>query len=178
MIKTVPVHELCEQLESDEQTVLIDLRTPREFAIAHVPQARNIPRGSMPVSQLLAEWSRDADGKSIYFICQSGAASERFVEELVQEGYFCAQCVAGGMLAWQSAGLPLAIECEVKPDDSNGKRGKLLSGLAVMLGCVLGFLVHRGFFAVPILMAAENIFSGITGWSGIASLFGRKNSAG
>jgi len=68
MIKTVSVYELSEQLETDRESVLIDLRRPQDFEAGHVPQARNIPFGSMPLVQMLAEWSREAEGKPIYFI--------------------------------------------------------------------------------------------------------------
>jgi rhodanese-related sulfurtransferase len=174
MIKTVTVHELFEQLEADENTVLIDMRHPAEFALGHVPQAKNIPAGSMPVSQMLAEWSREAEGKTIYFICQSGGVSERFVDELSQDGYFGAQSVEGGMVAWQSMGLPLLGDFYMEPAESKDRRSKLVFGLVVMTGCALGFLVHHGFFAIPVVMAAESIFAGITGWSGLAAIFCRR----
>src|ERR1017187_3454276 len=107
MIKTVSVYELNEQLEIDPESVLIDVRRPQEFDQGHVPQARNIPFGSMPLGQMLAEWSREAEGKPIYFICQSGGRSQHMLDELKHRGFENAQCVAGGMVAWQSMGLPV-----------------------------------------------------------------------
>ena len=174
MIKTVSVYELSEQLETDLGSVLIDLRRSQEFELGHVPQARNIPFGSMPLGQLLAEWSREAEGKPIYFICQSGGRSQQLLDELAQVGFQSAQCVAGGMVAWQAMGLPV----EIKPTQvserprSPERRVWLIAGLLVMTGCVLGFFVHQGFFAIPVLVAAELIFAGITGWFGLAAVFG------
>jgi len=74
MIKTVSVQELSEQLEADPQSVLIDIRRPLEFDLEHVPQARNIPLAQCRWLQILAEWSREAEGKPIYFICRLEAA--------------------------------------------------------------------------------------------------------
>ena len=177
MIKAVSVYELSEQLETDPESVLIDVRGPQEFEQGHVPQARNIPFGSMPLVQMLAEWSREAEGKPIYFICQSGGRSQHLLDELSLAGFASAQCVAGGMIAWQALGLPI----ESKPMRASAvpqeRWARLAAGLIVMSGCGLGFLVHPGFFAIPVVVAAELIFAGITGWSGFASVFGWKDRA-
>lgn len=178
MIKTVSVQELCEQLETDPQSVLIDVRRPKDFEQGHVPQARNIPLGSMSLAQMLAEWSREVEGKPIYFICQAGGRSQQLLDELEQMNFHSAQCVAGGMVAWQALGLPVESKPLPEPVLSCVRRVRIVAGLLVMLGCGLGFLVHQGFFVIPVLVAAESIFAGITGWSGLASVFGRKDRAG
>jgi len=172
MIKTVSVYELSEQLETDPQSVLIDVRRPQEFEQGHVPQARNIPFGSMPLVQMLSEWSREAEGKPIYFICQSGGRSQHLLDELEQLGFESAQCVAGGMVAWQSMGLPVVSNPVPVPAKPMDRWVMLAAGLLVMLGCSLGFLVHKGFFSIPVLVGAELVFAGITGWSGLGAVFG------
>lgn len=173
MIKTVTVQELCEQLESDENSVLIDVRLEENFVQGHIPQARNIPLGTMPLAQMLAEWSREAEGKPIYFICQSGARSQQLVDELARHGYFAAQCVAGGMVAWQAMGLPLAGEFAEDTGRRPDRRARLVFGLVVVLGCFLGLAVHRGFFAIPLIAGLESVFTAITGWSGLGVFWGR-----
>jgi len=177
MIKTVSVYELNEQLETDPGSVLIDLRRPQEFEQGHVPQARNIPLGSMPRVQMLAEWSREAEGKPIYFICQLGRRSQHLLDELAQVGFAGAQCVAGGMVAWQAQGLPVERKRVPVPSVSRERWARLVAGLLVMLGCGLGFLVHPSFFLIAVVVAAELIFAGITGWSGLASVFDWKDRA-
>jgi rhodanese-related sulfurtransferase len=174
MIKTVSVQELCEQLEADAQSVLIDVRRPVEFEQGHVPQAHNIPLGSMPLVQLLAEWSRESEGKPIYFICQAGGRSQQQLDELAKLGFESAQCVAGGMVAWQAMGLPIQSKPTPEPVLPHERLLKLAAGTLVMVGCGLGFVVHLGFFAIPALVGAELTFAGITGWSGLAAVFGWK----
>jgi rhodanese-related sulfurtransferase len=178
MIKTVSVQELCEQLETDPQAVLIDLRRPVDFELGHVPQARNIPLGSMSLAQMLAEWSREAEGKPLYFICQAGGRSQQILDELDQMGYHSAQCVAGGMVAWQAMGLPVEINTQATPEFNRERRMRLITGFLVLLGCALGLGIHKGFFAIPVMVAAEMILAGFTGWSGLASVFGRKDREG
>ena len=172
MIKTVSVYELSEQLESDPEAVLIDVRSPQEFEQGHVPQANNIPFGSMPLMHMLAEWSREAEGKPIYFICQSGGCSQHLLDELAQAGFYSAQSVAGGMVAWQALGLPIKNKEAPVPAVPNQRWMQLSAGLLVLLGCGLGLGVHKGFFVIPVVVAAELIFAGITGWYGLGAVFG------
>ena len=107
MIKTVSVYELSEQLETDPESVLIDVRQSSEYRQGHVRQAHSIPLGTMSLVQMLAEWGREAEGKPVFFICQSGGRSQRLLDELADAGFENAQCVAGGMVAWQAMGLPI-----------------------------------------------------------------------
>lgn len=175
MIKTVSVQELCEQLESDPESVLIDVRSPQEFEQGHVAQACNIPVGSMPLRQILAEWSREVEGRPIYFICQSGGCSQQVIDDLEDLGFRSAQCVAGGMLAWQALGLPVKLENSAAGDFHPGRASQTVYALLVLVGCVLGLLVNKGFFAVPVLVALEMLFAGLTGWPGLGSFFGRQD---
>lgn len=175
MIKTVSVQELCEQLETDPESVLIDVRRPQEYEQGHVPKSCNIPLGSMPLAQMLAEWSREAEGKPIYFICQSGGRSQHLLDELGQAGFHDAQSVAGGMVAWQAMGLPVESTLQPSNEFTRERLTMLVAGLLVMLGGALGFLVHSGFFVIAVLAGAELGFTGLTGWPGIVSVFCRKN---
>lgn len=175
MIKTVSVQELCEQLETDPESVLIDVRRPQEYEQGHVPKACNIPLGSMPLNQMLAEWSREAEGKPIYFICQSGGRSQHLLNQLDQVGFHDAQSVAGGMVAWQALGLPVDSKPPPAAEFTRERLTMLVAGLLVMLGGALGFMVHGGFFAIAVLAGGELTFTGLTGWPGIASLFSRNN---
>jgi len=178
MIKTVSVYELSDQLEIDPESVLIDVRQPMEFRQGHVPQARNIPLGSMPLVQMQAEWSRDAEGKPTFFICHSGERSQELLDVLVDAGFENVQCVAGGMVAWQAMGLPIEKRHLMASAFLQDRRVWLAAGLIVWMGCSLGFVVHAGFFAIPVLVAAEMIFAGLTGRSGLSAIFGRRDRLG
>ncbi len=82
------------------QIVLIDVRTPSEFATGRAPGAVN-----MPLSTLQDELSQIPAGAEPYIICQSGGRSARATALLAGNG-IAAHNVSGGMSAWVSAGLP------------------------------------------------------------------------
>lgn len=178
MIKTVSVQELCEQLETDPEVVLIDVRIGTDFEQGHIPQSHNIPYGTLSLREIIAEWGREAEGKPIYFICQSGGRSQQLLDDLEDLGFRSAQCVAGGMVAWNALGLPTVSS---GPDQTlpvaRPQWSQVGAALLVLGGCGLGLLVHKGFFAIPAMVALEMLFSGLTGWSGLGSVFGRKGRA-
>ena len=85
------------------KVVLIDVRTPAEFADGHVPGAVNIPVDALEgrISEL-ASYKEEP----LYLICRSGARSDRARGMLVSAGFSNPINVAGGTLAWTSAGYP------------------------------------------------------------------------
>lgn len=81
--------------------VLIDVRTPEEFASGHISGAVNIPLDT--ISTRLAEIPQDRD---VVLYCRSGNRSNQAWNLLNGEGYSRIYDL-GGVIAWQAAGLPL-----------------------------------------------------------------------
>lgn len=99
-MREIDVDGLKQQLESDEETVLIDVREPSEFTEAHVPGAVLIPMGQLP--SRLDELPQD---RTVYVICRSGNRSGTMGPLLDAHGYDSVN-VVGGTLAWVRAGHP------------------------------------------------------------------------
>lgn len=92
--------ELYRALESG--ALIVDVRTPEEFAQGHVPGAVNWP------VEAIATW---ADGvpkdKPVYLYCRSGNRSRQAAEYLKKRGHTNLYNVEGGVRAIQQAGYPL-----------------------------------------------------------------------
>ena len=82
---------------------LIDVRTPQEFAAAHVPGARNIPLDQL--ADRLDEISPDRT-EPVYLICAAGGRSAHAAQTLANAGFSQPINVTGGTTGWTSAGLP------------------------------------------------------------------------
>lgn len=86
-----------------ENPVLLDVRTPREFAQGHITGAINIDvqgRG-------FREQIRSLDPEQVYFVnCRSGIRSARACKIMVEEGFTQLINLEGGMLGWEAAGKP------------------------------------------------------------------------
>ena len=80
---------------------LVDVREAAELSRGAVTGATHIPVGEL--HGRLASLDRD---RPVAFLCQSGARSARATRAATKAGFDAAN-VAGGVAAWQRAGLPL-----------------------------------------------------------------------
>lgn len=90
--------------EMRESVAMIDVREPHEFTgeLGHVPGSRLVPLAT--VLDVSREWPRDHD---LVIICRSGNRSGRAAQALAAAGFTRVMNLAGGMLAWNAAGLPI-----------------------------------------------------------------------
>ena len=85
-----------DSLPRDGSLVLLDVRTPREFARGHAEGAVNIPVDDL--RDRLGELPKD---KPLYLICQSALRSYIACRILQQEGFDCRH-MAGGWRLYSS----------------------------------------------------------------------------
>ncbi|MGJ9403873.1 rhodanese-like domain-containing protein [Arthrobacter sp. KK5.5] len=81
---------------------ILDVREGFETAEGMIPGALHIPMGDLDAR--LGEIDRD---RPVIVVCRSGNRSARVADALGAAGY-TADTMAGGMTAWQGAGLPSA----------------------------------------------------------------------
>ena len=86
---------------SRETHLLLDVRTPEEFAGGYITGAVNIPVQSL--ASRLSEIPRD---QPIVIYCRSGNRSALAAEILADAGYSTVYDM-GGIQAWQAQGLPV-----------------------------------------------------------------------
>jgi rhodanese-related sulfurtransferase len=97
--------EVKQKLEAGE-IVLIDVRTPNEYAFEHVPGAMLFPMSSFEPTSL-----PDQGRKRIVFHCGSGVRSKKIAERCQSAGIDRLAHMEGGFGAWKQAGFPyLAID--------------------------------------------------------------------
>lgn len=89
------------------ELILIDVRTPDEFAQVHASYAKLIPLDQFESAStsppLPGNISKDQE---IYIICRSGARSRRAGEILIKFGYQKVFNVTGGTIRWLEDDLP------------------------------------------------------------------------
>ena len=95
---SIDVQELKRRLDADE-TLLLDVRTEKDFLQAHLQPAMNIP-----VERLEHELSKlqEQTAKSISIICTTDRRSARAADILLKHGFQDVRVVKGGMTDWQS----------------------------------------------------------------------------
>lgn len=102
----ISVHELKMALEADGPPLLLDVRTPGEFASGHAPTAVNVPLQEL--ASQVSSGDLQLAGRQVAVICQAGGRSARAAAELATA--FAVQDVRnvlGGTSAWVAAGYPV-----------------------------------------------------------------------
>src|SRR5438105_12151538 len=97
--------ELQRLLAQGRPAQLVDVRTPGEFAAAHVPGAKLIPLEDLDPAAFRQELG--VEGIPIYVLCQSGGRARKAIAKLEQAGVERCVLVEGGTEGWMDAGLPV-----------------------------------------------------------------------
>lgn len=99
-IATLEVEDVAE-LFAAGKIVLIDVRTPVEYAFEHIRGALLSPLATFDTRHL-----PDQDRKPIVFHCGSGKRSRMVAEKCLAAGHKRVMHMAGGLAAWKKAGQP------------------------------------------------------------------------
>jgi len=143
---------------------LLDVRTPGEFAGAHVPGARLIPLDELDAAGFLKQ--RGPGDKPIYVLCQSGGRARRAIEKFQRAGFAGCVLVQGGTQGWIDAGLP--VNRGVSSVWPLMRQVQLVVGLVSAAGAALALTVNPWFALIPLAMGCGLLFAGITGFCGLA----------
>lgn len=92
--------EFQNRLSKEPKALLIDVRTPMEYASGHLSGARLIPLQDLAQNSTSLERERP-----ILLYCRSGHRSGLALRQLQAHG-FQVQDLEGGILAWKAQGLP------------------------------------------------------------------------
>ena len=87
--------------------VLLDVRSAREYASGHVPQAVNIAHDEL--ADHLAEIGASKSDPVIVY-CEAGKRAEMAANVLIEAGYTDVLHLTGDMAGWREAGRPTVQE--------------------------------------------------------------------
>jgi len=87
-----------------EDAVVLDVREDKEVALGRIPHAKHIPLGQL--KNRLSELEK-FKAKPVIVACRSGHRSSGACGILTQNGFADVYNLAGGMIAWEQANLPV-----------------------------------------------------------------------
>jgi rhodanese-related sulfurtransferase len=90
------------QLINSRNAVVVDVRSPEEFARGSLPNARNVPAEKL--GERMREIKKD---KPVIVVCATGNRAGRVAAQLRAGGFGEVYILAGGLAAWRDAGLPI-----------------------------------------------------------------------
>lgn len=87
-----------------QQVVVIDVRSPEEYAEGHVPGAINIPHNQLEEH---AETLATLKGKDLLLYCHSGRRAGMAESELTEKGFTNLYHLKGDMQGWKAANMKI-----------------------------------------------------------------------
>jgi rhodanese-related sulfurtransferase len=169
---TVPViqpQNLAMLCQDGKHIDLLDVRTPMEYRELHAAPARNVPLDGLDPAAVMQARNGRGD-QPLYVICRTGSRGQQACAKLLSAGFSNVFNVEGGTLAWAEQGLPVV---RGKKAISLERQVRIAAGLLVVLGALLGWLVHPGFIGLAAFVGAGLIFAGITDTCGMGMLLAR-----
>ncbi len=152
--------QLAEQMAS-HQVQVIDVREPMEYAGGHIAGSLNVPLSRLAQA--------DLPQGPLVLVCQSGNRSRQGCNQLLQSGHTDPLAeLAGGIPAWQQAGLPLRrLQNAPMP---LMRQVQIAAGSLVLLGLILSKTVAPAWIALTWFVGAGLVFAGVSGFCGMARL--------
>ncbi|MEU1274161.1 rhodanese-like domain-containing protein [Streptomyces sp. NPDC005799] len=148
---------------------VIDVRTPGEYASGHLPGALNIPLDH--VRRALPEIRGAADRGGVLVVCASGTRSDTARRFLAEHGVATAT-LAGGTAAWAADGHELHRPA-ARAGWTMERQVRFTAGTVVLLGLLLGLLVHPALRLLAAAVAAGLVVSALTNTCGLAALLAK-----
>ena len=96
------VHEALQRGEVGKDFMILDVRTPAEYAAGHIAGAT-----LLPVQELAARLDEVPRDRPVFVHCKGGKRSARASRLLASKGYANIRDMRGGIVAWRKARYPL-----------------------------------------------------------------------
>jgi len=93
-----------QKLTLSSKNILVDIRTPEEYASGHIRHAQLI---NLHDADFSTNIGRPDKGKTILIYCRSGHRTEAGKEDLQRQGFKKIGILKGGINAWNDANFPI-----------------------------------------------------------------------
>jgi len=152
--------EVAQRLKA-RSAVLVDIREPDEFAREHVAGAVHAPLSALDQSPLTL-----SSGHDVIYTCRTGNRTGVNCGRLAARVPGEAFVLEGGLDAWKAQGLATRTDAS-KPIELM-RQVQMTAGGLILIGAVLGLLVHPAFWGLAAFVGAGLFVAGATGFCGMA----------
>ena len=161
-IKPTKLYEKIEQ-GSEENSVIIDVRSEQEHSMSHIQGAQHIPLSDIEQSKNeLEEYDK------VYVHCNSGNKSGQACKRLKSIGLNNVVSVEGGLQEWEKLKLP--TEGEVSHGISLTRQVMIAAGSLILIGFVGAYTISQWFLALSAFVGAGLLFAGVSGYCMMARI--------
>ena len=135
---------------------IVDVRTPAEWAEVHIPGSLNVLLADLPRS--IEQVKTLAEGKSILLMCRTQNRAKLGYEQMVKLGVSNCHVLEGGIAKWIEAKRPVV---QGQKTVSLDRQVRMASGILIVVGALLGFLMHPWWHVLSAGVGAGLLYSGI-----------------
>jgi len=147
---------------------VIDVRSAAEFRKERIPESENIPLNSLD-NGVLDQLKASGKGIPLCITCQSGVRADKAAKKISKAGIENIYLLAGSLDNWTHEGMPV---------DGPGGKGipmdrqvRITIGILVLAGCCAYYFTKDiRWLCAPAFFGAGLIFSGLTGFCGLARI--------
>ncbi|MER6445419.1 rhodanese-like domain-containing protein [Streptomyces venezuelae] len=165
--RTLDAHQAHSRLH---ELIVLDVRTPSEYATGHLPGALNIPLDRL--DRALPDIRKAADRGDILVVCASGTRSQDACQTLTDAGIATAT-LTGGTTAWTDGGHTLHHpQTGTRTAWAMERQVRFTAGAVVLTGLALGRL-RPAFRLASAGIAGGLVFSALTNTCGMAALLAK-----
>lgn len=107
VLEPLAAQEMITARRGNPDFVLVDVRTPEEFRGGHIEGARLVDYHEPDFLRRMGDIDRNA---TVFLYCRSGNRSSRALKMVRDLGFVAVYDLAGGVIAWTKAGLPLVFQ--------------------------------------------------------------------
>ncbi|HAE17644.1 MAG: thiosulfate sulfurtransferase [Verrucomicrobiaceae bacterium TMED137] len=105
-VTTVTVKQAVERMKKSSEIIVVDIRTPEEFAKGHIKKAINVNMNDKSFAKKLTKLDRT---KTYLMHCRSGGRSTASLPVWNRLGFKNVLHLSSGTLGWVRAGQPLVV---------------------------------------------------------------------
>ncbi|MAX24979.1 MAG: sulfurtransferase [Phycisphaeraceae bacterium] len=157
-------------LSQNQKTVLLDVRTPVEYAQVHAQKAV-----LEPLDQLDPQKAASRHGFSkqdaVYVICKSGGRAKTAGQKFIDAGFEKVISVEGGTDAWVAANLPVVRSASRTLPLQ--QQVFIVVSIMILSGVLLGHFVHPAWLLLAGFAGCGLLFAGLTGYCGMAMMLAK-----
>lgn len=145
------------------KALLVDIREPDEVARERIAGSAAAPLSLFEEAHLDLRPGRD-----VVFMCRTGNRTGSHCVRLADRIPGQAFMLEGGLDAWKAQGLPTVTNTKAPLELM--RQVQMTAGALILIGALLGQLVHAGFWGLSAFVGAGLFMAGATGLCGMARL--------
>ncbi|MFG0249637.1 MAG: rhodanese-like domain-containing protein [Phycisphaeraceae bacterium JB051] len=158
------------QLSQNQQTVLLDVRTPVEYSQVHAQQAVLEPLDQLDPQKTAAKHGLTKQD-NVYVICKSGGRAKTAGQKFIAAGFQNVISVEGGTDAWVAANLPVVRSASKTLPLQ--QQVFIVVSMMILSGVILGHFVHPAWLLLAGFAGCGLLLAGLTGFCGMALILAK-----